>query len=60
MNSSVSISQAASTVIVTMGTTKTTSYLTSVWTRMNVWKADLTATNVLTSREGKKGSSKTK
>ena len=52
MSSGVSTFLAASTVTVTMDTTKTTIYLTNVWILMSAWKANLTVTSVLTCREG--------
>lgn len=52
MNRSVLISLEASTVTVTMDTTKMATFLTSVLIPTNVWRADLTVTSVLILREG--------
>ena len=53
MSSSVSTSQAVSTVTVTKVTTLTTGCLTSVLIQTSVWRADLTVISALTLKEGK-------
>ena len=54
MSRGVSTSQEASSVTVTMDTTKMTTFLTSALILMSAWKADQTVTSVLICREGEK------